>query len=273
MSRILLLLFTLVISLFSSTLTQWHLYPKKDSVDIMLSFDTPYKGKIKQKKEDFSKIFILENSHIEQNITKEVNTPLLRKMQLISIDNQLYIKLSAQNSIDVDASKTIDNYGLRLRIKPEASPLFKEELVPYQTKKEDHIATAYLKVLFVMALLLGVLYLFKRWLNQRQGMTKGSWLFQNIKKDKKDSIQILQQRPLDMKNRIVHIVYKEKEYLLLLGNSNLLLDTFSHHDSNDFDTVLSENEEALEQFIRQDKSQVDAYKAKLSANDAFHSRS
>ena len=267
-----LLFLFLTLPLLSSTVINQNIYEKADSVDIMLSFDSPYEGKIIQKKESENSVYILENTNIDKKTTTDINSPIVQKLQLMPYDGKLFIELSGVDDFEVDASKTVDNYGLRLRITPletlsEIAPI-KE--VAFETKKEDAIGSAYLKVMLVLAALIAFLYLLKRWLLTRGGDFKGSWLFDKSIQKSRSDIKILQQRPLDVKNRVALISYGDKEYLLLLGNSNLLLDSFegtNKTEKNDFDKVLSENEEQLSDFIKLKNRKFDDYKQKISNED------
>jgi len=252
MKRGLTLLLILMLPLFSSTIVKQNIYEKADSVDIMLSFDTPYEGKITQEKKDNSTILILENSTIAKQSTKRVNSPIIQTLTLTPLDGQLYIELLGRDDFEVDASKTIDNYGLRLRIKARSSlkndqlPLIKEK--PLETKKESDISSAYLKMLLFLALFIALLYFLKKWMQNRNTKGLGGWLFS--KTEEHNTIKVKQQKALDMKNRIALVEFKGKEYLLLLGQSNLLLDSFETESSKEsFDTLLAQKKEDLSEFL------------------------
>ncbi len=268
MKRSLLFLF-LSLSLFAGNVINQNIYEKENSVDVMLSFDTPYKGKIIQKKEAENRVFILENTTIDKKSITEINSHVVQKLQLIPFDGKLFIELSGVDDFEVDASKTVDNYGLRLRITPligtaDIAPI-KE--ASYETKKEDNIGSAYLKVLLILALLIAFLYLLKNWLQKRGGDFQGTWLFDKKGEKNHAGIKVKQQRAIDVKNRLALVAYRDKEYLLLLGSSNLLLDTFNADGQSvksDFDEVLSENEEQLNDFIKLKNRKFDDYKQKIS---------
>jgi hypothetical protein len=272
--KLLLLLFTLS-SLFSATVINYNIYEKEDeeSVDIMLSFDAPYEGKIIQKQNKGNKIFILENTGIEKKTIETIHSEIVQKLQLVPFQNRLFIELSAQKPFQVDASKTIDHYGLRLRVTPliEESKLsdfvIKSEEKKIETKKEDHISTAYLKVIAILFALVALLYLLKNWIQKQGGSLQGSWLFDKKQTPNQERIKIIHQRALDVKNRVALISYGEKEYLILLGTNNLLLDTFhqdSHPAESEFDEVLSQNQEALKSFIKKKGDKLQEYKEKIS---------
>jgi len=259
-------------SLFAVTIVNQNIYEKEDSVDIMLSFDSPYEGKIIQKREGERRVFILKDTNIGEKVTKDIDSYIVQKLQLIPYQNQLFIELSGLDDFEVDASKTVDNYGLRLRIRPltalNKEPLdFEKEVQKIETKKEDNIGSAYLKVLLVLAVLIGFLYLFKNWLLKRGGKIQGNWLFDKSAQREKSDIKIVQQKGIDVKNRVALIAYKEKEYLVLLGNSNVVLDSFDTKHAttqNDFDEVLAENEDQLSDFMKLKNKKFNDYKKKTS---------
>jgi len=231
------------ISLFAGNVINQNIYEKEDSVDIMLSFDSPYEGKIIQKKEAENRVFILEDTKIDKKSITEINSHIVQKLQLVPFKGKLFIELSGVDDFEVDASKTVDNYGLRLRITPLVPT---EELTPikeshYETKKEDNIGSAYLKVMLILASLIAFLYLLKKWLNNRGENFQGNWLFDKKSEKNNSSIKVKQQRALDVKNRLALVSYRDKEYLLLLGSSNLLLDSFNLDEEskkNNFDEVI-----------------------------------
>ncbi len=268
MSKILLFLF-LSFSLFAGNIINQNIYEKEDSVDVMLSFDTPYEGKIIQKKEAENRVFVLEGTTIDKKSITAINSHIVQKLQLIPFDGKLFIELSGVDDFEVDASKTVDNYGLRLRVTPRTDTM---DITPiqeahYETKKEDDIGSAYLKVMLILALLIAFLYLLKNWLQKRGGDFQGTWLFDKKNEKSPSGIKVKQQRAIDVKNRLALIAYRDKEYLLLLGTSNLLLDTFDTDDESsksEFDEILSQNEEQLNEFIKLKNRKFDDYKQKVS---------
>ena len=268
MIKVLLVLFLATLVDAGNIINQ-NIYEKENSVDIMLSFDAPYQGKIIQKKGSENRVFILEDTNIDKKSITEINSPIMQKLQLIPFKGKVFIQLTGVDDFEVDASKTVDNYGLRLRVTPNASLI---DIAPikepqFKTKKEDEIGYAYLKVMLLMAALITFLYLFKNWLQKRGGDFQGNWLFDKKDEKNKSGIKVKQQRAIDMKNTLALIAYRDKEYLLLLGTSNLLLDTFDADDAqtkNDFDTLLSQNEEQLNDFIKRKNSKFDDYKQKIS---------
>ncbi len=272
MIKYFLLLLPLFLPLFSANITNQNIYEKDDRVDIMLSFDAPFHGKITQKKEDKNRILILTGASIEQKTSKDIASDILQKLSLTPYHDKVVIALEGDGDFQVNASKTVDLYGLRLRITPAA--LFNETANSndnvIETKKEDDMSVAFSKVMLILLALLAFLYFFKKWLSKQGGVIQGNWLFSQKKASDKSDIKVTQQRALDVKNRLVLASYKDKEYLLLLGNSNLLIDSFDTHtksNNNDFDEILTENEESLNYFIKQKNKNFDNYKKKISQEE------
>ncbi len=85
---------------------------------------------------------------------------------------------------------------------------------------------AYIKMLLALGAIVAFLFWLKSYLIKKN--------FIDIKKN--EDIKIIAQKPLDSKNRVTIIKYKNKEYLLLVGESGYLIDKF-----DTFDKVLKEN--------------------------------
>jgi len=270
MIRAFLLIYTIMIPLHATNIINQMIYEKEDSVDIMLSFDAPYEGKVIQKKDGENSILILSNTTIQEKATIDIESPIVQKLQLIPYQKQLFIELSGTDDFQVDASKTVDLYGLRLRVKPLhlqalESPALDEELSQIETKKEDGVEGAYLKMMLVLFALMAFLYFLKKWLDNRTQGVGGNWLFNNSPSREKSDIKIIQQRAVDIKNRVALIGYGDKEYLVLLGNTNVLLERFDSTKAaqeSDFESVLSQNQEELSHFIK--KKKFDAYKEEIA---------
>jgi flagellar biogenesis protein FliO len=209
----------------------------------MLSFDKPYLGKISKKDDKELKILILPDLQIEKNSSKTLNSPIAQKIEIIKQDKQIYIKISATDTFTVKASKTIDNYGLRIRIKPFILKPIQEK--SYETKIDSDMTSSFLKVIAVLGFLLLVLYLLKKWI---QNKDSNGWLFNKNGSDKKE-IKVTNQKVLDTKNRVAVIEYNNHEYLVILGSNNIILDKFIKDNSSKFDQLLDENSDQLNSML------------------------
>ena len=120
--RIWLLLSLFAISIYGAKIVNHSIYEKENSVDIMLFFDAPYKGKIIQKKQKENKILMLQSAEIDHSLDKDIISPFVQHMQLLPYAKGTIITLTSDSDFDVKASKTVDNQGLRLRITPVKHP-------------------------------------------------------------------------------------------------------------------------------------------------------
>ena len=89
---------------------------------------------------------------------------------------------------------------------------------------EASFLSAFLGLVFVLGIIFLITYLFKRF---GPAVMTGAVTF-----NKKSSITLLDAKNIDPKNRLVLIQCKNKEYLLLTGQSNTLIDTFEIEESN-----------------------------------------
>ncbi len=272
------LLFLLSVTLFGAKIVNHSIYEKENSVDIMLFFDAPYQGKIIQKKQKENKILMLQNAELDQTIDKDIISPFVQHMKLLPYAKGTIVTLMSDSAFDVKASKTVDNQGLRLRITPIKNAqqiddtILSNDTHPIQTKKEDDISSAYLKVLLVLAILGAFLYLLKRFFIDRSsgGVLQNSWLFnqkgdQPHKTRKNTMLKILKQQPLDHKNRIALISFEDRKYLLLLGESNLLLDRFDEFgQSTPFENELKTQSQDLTHYLKETNHSLTSYKEKAS---------
>jgi flagellar biogenesis protein FliO len=269
------LLFSLTFTLLNaSKIINQTVYEKENRVDIMLSFDTPYDGKISQKRDKTDIILMLKDAKILKDTQRKIISPIIQKMQILPYADGLLIKLSSDEAFEVKASKTVDNYGLRLRVSPQQIVSLDESLVideepkNFKTKKDDEIGSSYVKMIFTLLGLLVFLYFLKRWFLSRNSQVGSSWLFDKKspnQNQKHDGIKILQQRGIDHKNRVALISFEGKKYLVLLGEGNILLDKFDDDlTSSAFDQHLDENEKALNAFISGENKKLDAYKDRAS---------
>ncbi len=250
MIRVLLLL-TFTTYLFSTTISNHNIYKQDDSVDLMLTFDTPYLGKISQKRDENSTILMLGGLKLEKGITKKVNSNILQQIHILPYENQTFVKVDAKKPFTITASKTVDNYGLRIRVKSEklvkVEPI-KERVL--QTKKESDIYSSFFKVIAVLIFLLLLLFFLKKWIENSK-TTSNNWLFHKDI-DKKQDIKVIKQKALDQKNRAVLLEFNDTNYLVILGSNNILLDKYESNSPNkeeNFDELLNKKSYKLGEML------------------------
>lgn len=83
---------------------------------------------------------------------------------------------------------------------------------------EASFLSAFLGLAFVLGIIFSITYLFKRFAPSLMTATAGN--------GKKNGIVLLDVKAVDPRNRLVLVRCKEKEYLLLTGESNAVVGSF-----------------------------------------------
>jgi len=276
----LLFLLLLPFFLFGSKILSYNVYERTQHVDIMLTFDTPYEGKLSQVKKDGTIILKLQDASIESPKIKTLRTSYLRKMTITPINSHTEIILQTAPDVKMSASKTSDAYGLRLRFfKTEAvqqsSTTKQNSTSPASslpTRGDNKFNNAYFIVIAI--LIFGIILML--WLKRRMGASpssKSKWLFKNT--TKKEGISVRFQKPLDPKNRVAMLDFEGQSYLVLLGTSNVLLDKFIDgkpvSTQSEFDKILDENKTELDSYLQLDPADVEPLQSyKQKASDSIH---
>ncbi len=270
-------LLCLPLFLFGSKILSYNVYERSSRVDIMLTFDTPYDGKLSKTVLDNKIILKLKDASIEAPKIKNISTSYLYKMTITPINSHTEIILQTAPNITMSASKTSDAYGLRLRFtkgeavksKNSASKSTSSVTSTLPTKKMGELNNSYYIVIAI--LLLGIIIML--WLKKKMGVPtakgKQPWLFKGG--TKKEGISVRFQKALDPKNRVVMLDYEGQSYLVVIGNSNVLLDKYNGNKpittQGEFDRVLDENRTELDSYLQLDASEVEplqSYKEKAS---------
>ncbi len=296
-----LLLVLLPFSLYASRILSYNIYERTNRADVMITFDTPYHGQIKQSIRKSKIIIKLENATIEAPKIKRVSSKYLHSLTITPVNNETLIVASISPSTKLIASKTSDAYGLRLRftdkIAPKDStatttsvvrPTMTNSLHNLPTKKDDNMSQSYYVVVIILVLGIFILLYIKKKMkpistNAQQKQPQTNWLFQNTQKtplSKEDSmaqnVSIRFQKALDSNSSVVMLDFGNQSYLVLMGNSNILLDKFTDNkptSQQEFNEILQSRHEDLEKFLnntQKEKTQepLQAYKER-AANIAY----
>ena len=287
----LLLILTLALALDASRILNYNIYDRTDRVDIMITFDTPYTGAIKQSTTQ-SKITIkLEDASIESSKSKELSSNFLYSLGISSKNNNTRIIASVPSTTILKASKTSDGYGLRLRFsKSVATQAMTRNTKPTKdvnpfaalpTKQDNGMQKSYYIV--VAILIIGIIILFlirKKMLPIATEKKQSSWLFQdtehtpnttpetNSRITTTNNVSIRFQKTIDDANSVVMLDFGEQSYLVLMGKSNILLDKFTEDKpvtEEDFETILQNRHQELEQFMNGNTEEKINYKEPLQA--------
>jgi len=289
-----LLLFLLPFSLYASKILSYNIYERTDRADVMITFDTPYTGKIKQSVSKSKIIIKLEDATIESPKIKKVSSKYLHSLTITPVNNETLIVASISPSTTLIVSKTSDAYGLRLRFtdkivaKSAAAINTKhtDSLSNLPTKKDNNMSQSYYVVVTVLVLGILILLYIKKKMKPIPANTQkpNNWLFKNTQESTTptnvnmaaQNVSIRFQKAIDNKNSVVMLDFGNQSYLVLMGNSNILLDKFTDDkptSQKEFDEMLQSKHEDLENFLGKSQTEekqepLQAYKER-AANIAY----
>ncbi len=274
MNKTLSLIFLFTFSLFGSQILSYNIYERTDRVDIMLTFDTPYNGKIVKSKYSSKIVLKLYDAKIESSKIKHVSSKFLKTLSINPMDGYTQIVATVPaNDIVLKASKTTDAYGLRLRFTKKTAlhntglPKQKPDTFGnLPTKSSNDLSTSYYIVVTVLIIGIVILLILKRKISSTSSdnkQEKNSWLFKGTPKAPQmkqtastasDEVQLRFQKNIDEKNSVVMLDFHNQSYLILLGdNNNILLDKFTDNiptTQNEFESLLKEKNTRLEEFLQ-----------------------
>ena len=288
--RFILLFLSAMLPIFASNLLTYNIYERTDRVDIMLSFDAPYEGNIFQKREKNTTSLILNSLSYEQSVNKNINSKIVQELDIEPKQNSLILNLKSQDAIIVNASKTTDGFGLRIRVSPkntasqvanmpQASAKIEPPTQALQSEPEPIVDARYFIVLGVLLALLIFLFIFKKIMvsksefsgfantkNSEPNSTKSiNWLLKNQNND----VNVIYEKPLDRVNKLMLLSYENRRYLVLVGSSNVMLDSFGEdkiQNEQDFTAFFEENKKKLGAFLQERQNSLNNYKDKMSMN-------
>jgi len=284
-----LLLVLLPLSLYASKILSYNIYERSDRADVMITFDTPYSGTIKQSINHNKIIIKLEDAQIESSKVKKVNSNFLHALTITPLHNQTQIVASISPSVRLIASKTSDAYGLRLRFTNRVTPhkthngnlQNSTDLSALPTKKSEVVSSRYYIVVAMMLIGIIILFIIKKKIQPATTQkSKNSWLFNtNTAVDEKmqhttqetthgKMVTIRFQKSINDANSVVMLDFGNESYLVLMGNSNILLDKFRDNipaTQQEFETVLQERNEELEDFLGTSQNSAQTPKEPLQA--------
>jgi len=262
--------------LIGATLLNQNIYDRENRVDLMLSFDTPYEGKIRQARGDRTVDIFLSDAQLQQSFSKQLQNSIVSSITITKADSKTtMIKIvSVSRKLKIEASRTLDRFGLRLRIIPSEAlnqktsvkssyehATLSDRSQPTNLRQDSDGLPSwrYWIVIGIMLLLLIALFVIKK-----NGTVIGGWLMP--KQEQTSTIPeaiIRYQKPIDRQNRVVLIEFNDRQYLMLLGSSNILLDSFTDariiEDEDSFNQLFEVNKRQLNNFLKE--NHPDAYEA------------
>jgi hypothetical protein len=287
----LLLIFLLPLALNASKILSYNIYDRTDRADVMITFDTPYEGVIKQNVSKSQIIIKLTDAKIESSKLKKLSSKFLNSISITPMSGYTQIVASVADSVTLKASKTSDSYGLRLRFSSKVPAQTKTSskqnniLATLPTKKDGEMTQSYYIV--VAILIVGILLLLfikkKFGLKNQQTQQQSSWLFKANQPNQQasnqqmpttsndDNVSIRFQKKLDDSNSVVMLDFAEQSYLVLMGSNNILLDKFTDNKpatQEDFESILQSRHQELDDFLslkNETKEPLQAYKERAAS--------
>ena len=290
MTRLLLILL-LPLFLNASKILSYNVYDRTDTVDVMITFDTPYEGKIKQSTSDSKIIIKLEDASIESTKTKALSSKFLNSISIVPLAQYTKIVAEVPAQISFKASKTSDAYGLRLRFTTALSndnntqsPIknsLSNKTSSLPTKPSEDLSNNYYMVIGILLIGILILFILKNKINKSASQNKSSsWLFKvanDAHKGTPEGVSIRFQKNINEHNSVVMLDFLGQSYLVLMGSNNILLDKFTDNKpvtQDDFDTILQNRHQELDDFLQegtmQEKDPMQIYKEK-AANISYTS--
>ena len=282
------LLFASLSFLYSSNLVTYNIYERNDRIDIILSFDTPYEGAISQQNSTSFITLTLNGARYDRLIEKSINSPLIQELLISPEGKNLKVTLKSDKHISVVASKTVDGFGLRIRGTYQANGRQNQSANASSDERLGDTASSssswgrFFGVGFVILLIGLFVFWIRRTLNSdsllKNNLAYGSeetWLVHTEESQPishsslVDEVNILYKKPLDSDNSVVLFEYNHGKYLVLTGNTNVLLERFYDGEiknKSDFEKIIEENKTSLNTYLQVGNTKLDNYKNKASAD-------
>lgn len=198
---------------------------KNESVNITLSFDGAFNGEIAEKRDKEAILLTLNGVNYGKKETRTLNSPLISEMLISPDKNKTSIMLKAAANVRVNAEKINNNTGIMVRAlsqNAQGTGLNLAALTLNDSQQsvrfQGYDFTNYVLILVLLFVLLGIFW----------------WLSRSLKKGRfaGKEFRVLFQRPLDKSNKFAIIEYDSKRYTMILGTSNILLDSVDLNEAN-----------------------------------------
>jgi len=224
------LIIFLSVFLFSANLINVNFFPQKSKLDILLSLDNKFNGKIVEKNKN---IFLITNVYTIKSFDKKFDSFFIKEIKISPSNNGILLKLNTDIKYKTSVALTPDGYGLRFRIINTKRAEVKTQNLKFANDNGLDFVSYFISIAILIILAIAL------------------WLFRKkiIKKlPTKGNLNILFQKPIDAKNKIALIEFNNRKYLVIVGNSNILLDVFDENMINistnkEFDEYLKTNQE------------------------------
>ncbi len=221
--------------LFGANLINVNFFTEKNRVDILFSLDSKFNGKVTRDGKDF----VITNIKANGLVQKSFENSFLNSVIITPLENSIKITILANEKYHTSVAITPDGFGVRFRIEGEV-PQRVNKIVGNNLGSYDY--TAYFIVLTILVILAILMFLLKK---KMKNLPVNS------------QMNIIIQKPIDAKNRVVLFEFNNRKYLMLIGNTNILLDVFVDNrvvpkNETEFDEMLkvSGKEDEIKNYIK-----------------------
>ena len=286
----LLLIALLPLVLNASKILSYNIYDRTDRADVMITFDTPYDGTIKQSISNSIITIKLTDANIESVKTKKLSSKFLHSISITPMSGYIQIVAAVAPSVELQASKTSDAYGLRLRFhintptaasssQTKAATPSSNPLANLPTKEDSGMSQSYYIVVAILIIGIVILFYLKRKITPKD-IKANKWSFNSSTQNNtqmqqspklEENVSIRFQKNIDKSSSVVMLDFGEQSYLVLMGSNNILLDKFTDNrpaTQDEFESILRNRQEDLDKLInprREDKEPLQAYKERAAS--------
>lgn len=252
---------------FASNILDTKISQMSDRVEIFFNFDTPYTGSIKLNREKDKIKIILEDAKTEDSWLKKIDTPFVYQIALQPKENSSELIVYTIADTAVLAAKSSNGYRLKLTLK-------KLKQIK-QTPKKNSSGYSFLNTLFYIAgsIIIIVLFIFLFFIFASKSRHRIKKKSINIKNEKEKEINIKFEKPLDEHNKIALISFKNINYLVIIGSTNILLGKYKEGEissEEDFAKLVENTQANIDNLSTKEREKEDVlneleeYKEKVS---------
>ncbi|WP_456489257.1 hypothetical protein [Caminibacter pacificus] len=226
-----LIIFLTALFLYAGNLINVNFFPHDNkNVDILLSLDSKYDGKVIKLS---NTEYYLSNIFTTKIVSKSFDNSFLKKVEVLPYKDGVKIKIFPIAKFTTSVALTPDGYGIRFRISNATPEKNEVQALMAQNPDKSIDLTSYFIGLAILVILAIILYLIKKRMPKLPS------------KDMKMAVVL--QKPIDAKNKVVLFEFNKRKYLMLVGNTNLLLDVF------DDDMVHITTQKEFDEYLKVEK--------------------
>lgn len=260
------------LNLVAANLLTYNVYQREDRLDVVLGFDAPFTGQIVQKPYNIPFYTLSFKGLVYDGVVdKNLSATVADAMQISSKNNETLITFASSKPLNIDAVFLgKDKFSVRIRLSLKESqaaampklqntkPSLQNNL---QNDSYDSSMFRYIAVVLILCLLVFVLLILKKKISQNGGK-----IFQINNKN----LNVKYEKYLDKNNRFMVLEYEKQSYVVIVGNTNLLLDKKGIVSSNEnFEAYFEENKAKIQNMI---SARTSDNLSKKSALNAYQSR-